>query len=94
MIVIAIIGILAAVLFPSVTGYFERARDVKKKAELHQINFAITSYYMDNGRYEIPESGCKKGFCGGFYGVGFMSTNTKNLPHYHEKSIISQLKNL
>ncbi len=37
MIVIAIIGILAAALFPSITQYIERGRDASRTAHLRDI---------------------------------------------------------
>ena len=48
MIVIAIIGILAAVLFPSVTRYLVNGRDTARTAGIGQIATAVTSY-VTNG---------------------------------------------
>lgn len=56
MIVIAIIWILSAILYPSLTWYFERARDTKKKAEINQINLAIINYNIDNLTYKVWNS--------------------------------------
>jgi type II secretory pathway pseudopilin PulG len=47
MIVIAIIGILAASLFPSLGRYIERARDTKKIAQIRDIANAIEARYID-----------------------------------------------
>lgn len=55
MIVIAIIGILSAVLYPSITGYFERARDTAKKQNIRQLELAVNQFYIDNGTYKIPD---------------------------------------
>lgn len=49
MIVIAIIGILATVLYPQVTGYFERANDTTKRQEVNQLYNAFVMRYMDIG---------------------------------------------
>ena len=41
MIVIAIIGILAAALFPSLTAYLKRSRDAARIAHLKDVTTAI-----------------------------------------------------
>lgn len=62
MIVIAIIGILAAVLYPSMTGYFERSRDTNRQGALRNVSLSLSAYQIDNAKY--PEitgstgSGC------------------------------------
>ena len=47
MIVIAITGILAAALFPALTGYLGRARDTKKISEMRQLHTALLAYKTD-----------------------------------------------
>lgn len=54
MIVIAIIGVLAASLFPALTGYLSRARDTKKVAELKELHTALLVYKTDTGLYYVP----------------------------------------
>ena len=51
MIVIAIIGILAAALFPSLTSYLAGARDSGRVANLRSIAVATTSYFTNNSEY-------------------------------------------
>lgn len=52
MIVIAIIGILAAVLYPSMTGYFERSRDTNRQGALRNVSLALAQYGIDrNGSF-------------------------------------------
>ncbi len=51
MIVIAIIGILAAALFPSLTGYLANARDSGRVANLRSIKVASAAYFTNNGNY-------------------------------------------
>ena len=60
MIVIAIIGILAAALFPSLTSYLAGSRDSGRVANLRSIKVAATSYYTNNGDYEaiVGASNC------------------------------------
>lgn len=62
MIVIAIIGILAAALFPSLTAYLKRSRDAGRSANLNTIQTAIGAHYSDTESYPIGTgSGCAKG---------------------------------
>ena len=51
LIVIVIIGILAAALIPRLTGIQGRARDVARKGDLQQISTALATYNLDNNRY-------------------------------------------
>ena len=57
MIVIAIIGILAAALFPQMTGYLQRSRDAGRIADLNNIKAVLQTYNSDNGgEYPAPET--------------------------------------
>jgi len=51
LIVIVIIGILAAALIPRLTSARGRANDVARKADLQQIATALISYQIDNGSF-------------------------------------------
>ena len=51
LIVIAIIGILAALIMVSVTGAASRARDGKRIADLQEIAKALGMYYLDNASF-------------------------------------------
>ena len=51
LIVIVIIGILAAALIPRLTGVQSRARDVARKADAQQIGSALATWSLDNGTY-------------------------------------------
>jgi type II secretion system protein G len=53
---IAVIGILAAVILPSVQGVIMKARDARRKTDLNSIQLALESYFNDIGYY--PQSGC------------------------------------
>lgn len=57
LIVIVIIGILAAALIPRLTGMQARARDAGRKADLNQLGTAITAYFTDFGSY--PATGAQ-----------------------------------
>jgi len=51
LIVVVIIGILAAALIPRLQSVQERARDTKRKADLQQIGSAFAIFKNDNGSY-------------------------------------------
>lgn len=51
LIVIVIIGILAAALIPRLSSARGRANDVARKADLAQVASAIVSYQIDNGKF-------------------------------------------
>jgi len=52
LIVVVIIGILAAALIPRLQSVQARARDTKRKADLHQIATALEIYKEDNWNYK------------------------------------------
>jgi prepilin-type N-terminal cleavage/methylation domain-containing protein len=60
MIVIAIIGILAAALFPSLTSYLTRGKDTSRLTQAQKIVVGNESLRTDIWRYANPssESGC------------------------------------
>ncbi len=62
MIVIAIIGILAAALFPSLTAYLARGRDTSRVAGVKEIATAISAYTIDNGG-TVPSGDGGSGTC-------------------------------
>ena len=51
LIVVVIIGILAAALIPRLQSVQGRARDTKRKADLTQIGSALAVYKSDNGNF-------------------------------------------
>ena len=53
LIVIVIIGILAAALIPRLTGIQARARDTARIADIRNSSIAIESYHADHGSYPI-----------------------------------------
>ena len=58
-IVVAVIGILAAVVLASVGEARKKARDTQRKSDLQQIQLALRLYKDTNGTY--PPSGCGNG---------------------------------
>ena len=57
LIVIVIIGVLAAALIPRLTSARGRANDVARKASLQQIATALVSYQIDNGGFPTTGGG-------------------------------------
>jgi len=51
LIVVAIIGILAAIAIPNFLLAQVRAKVARAKGEMHSVNTAIESYYVDNNEY-------------------------------------------
>ena len=51
MIVIAIIGILAAALFPAMSGYLSRSRDTARISHIGQLITASSTYLQDKSSY-------------------------------------------
>lgn len=62
MIVIGIIGILAASLYPSLKSYLARWRDTAKISEIKQLNTALISYHLDKSTYWVAWGGWRGGW--------------------------------
>lgn len=59
MIVIAIIGILSAALFPSFTNYIQRGRDTSRLSHIDTLSKTVTVYFTQNERYPTADiQGC------------------------------------
>jgi len=56
LIVVAIIGILSALLMSNFIGVRQRARDGKRKADVAQIQAALEQYRADQGSYPTTSS--------------------------------------
>lgn len=58
LLVVAIIGILAAMLLPNISGRSEEARKTRTKSEIvSTIGLALTMFESDVGRYPTTEQG-------------------------------------
>jgi prepilin-type N-terminal cleavage/methylation domain-containing protein len=57
LIVIAVIGILVAVILPNLIGMRERARDTVRKNDLNQLKKALRLYFDDFGAYPSDTGG-------------------------------------
>ena len=59
MIVIAIIGILAAALFPSYVNYVQRGRDTARVASIDDLSKQINLYFSENDKFPTDDgNGC------------------------------------
>jgi len=54
LIVVAILGVLAAVVIPNVTRFVGSGETEAAETELHNIQLAVTSMMLENGLTEIP----------------------------------------
>ncbi len=54
LIVVAILGILAAVVIPNVGRFLGRGADEARRAEFHDIGTAVTAMMVENGLPTIP----------------------------------------
>ena len=54
LIVVAILGILAAVVIPNVGRFLGRGQDEARRAEGHDISTAVTALMVENGLASIP----------------------------------------
>ncbi len=59
MVVIVILGILAAFVVPKLTKRPEDARVTKAKVEISNLEQALELYYLDNGRYPETDQGLR-----------------------------------
>lgn len=57
MVVVVILGILAAIVVPKIMSRPEQARVVKAKQDILAIQSALDLYKLDNGRYPTTEQG-------------------------------------
>lgn len=59
MVVVVILGILAAIVVPNIMGAPTQARIVKAKQDIRAIESALRQYRLDNYRYPTTEQGLK-----------------------------------
>jgi general secretion pathway protein G len=59
MVVVIIIGLLAAVVVPQFFGHVDDARIAKAKQDVQAVETALTMFKLDNFRYPTSEQGLK-----------------------------------
>jgi general secretion pathway protein G len=57
MVVVVIIGLLAAFIVPQITGKVEQARVAKAKTDIQALETALSMYKLDNFRYPPADIG-------------------------------------
>lgn len=57
LVVIVILGLIAAVITPQVMGQMGRARAKAAKVQLETVAQAVEQFYADVGRYPLPDEG-------------------------------------
>ncbi len=57
MVVVVILGILAAIVAPNIIGRVEQARVTRAKTDIQPIDAALKMYRIDNSRYPTTEQG-------------------------------------
>jgi general secretion pathway protein G len=57
MVVILIIGLLAALVVQNLRGATDRAKITKAEADIAELKTALDRYYLDNGNYPTAEQG-------------------------------------
>ncbi len=65
LIVIAIVGILTALVTTNLQGARSRARDVRRKSDLRGIEQALRLYYNDNNRFPLSSTSYEINGCEG-----------------------------
>lgn len=92
LVVIGIIATLTALALPNYMGARERARDARKKGELHELKQALRLYYNDFESYPQSSGGTIMGCVDGMAACGsaFATTTTtymKRMPleYYYEQ---------
>jgi general secretion pathway protein G len=57
MVVVIIIGLLAALIVPSLMGNVDKANVAKAKEDVRALEAALSMYYLDNSKYPTSEQG-------------------------------------
>ncbi len=97
MIVIGIIGILAASLYPSLSSYLARWRDVTKISRAKELRNSLVTYNTSMGRYDIPwtwSNGTGAGIMNYVWDTSAITGPAWMIIGIYTKSIISGLKEL
>ncbi len=61
MVVVTIIGLLAAILVPSITGALRSAKRTRAMGQIKDLDGAIKSYFKEYGRMPVPAGAGKNG---------------------------------
>ncbi len=78
---ITIMGIMANVMVVTMGQIVTKARDGKRKADLQALRVAVQQYYIDNGTYNIPNTGASGAGTGGSINQGYGAVVTGTVPY-------------
>lgn len=59
LVVVVILGLLAAVVVPNMVGRIDEAKRVRAKADIRSLSTAVKLFKRDTGRWPTPEEGLK-----------------------------------
>jgi general secretion pathway protein G len=59
MIVVVIIGLMAGIVTYATTGYLEKAKEKRARADIAHYAGAIDAFYLDQGRFPTNQEGLK-----------------------------------
>lgn len=79
LIVVLVIGILMAMLFPALTAALCSGREARTRAQIHAMDAALTAYYRDLGTYPPDSDGADGN--GGFGSASLVAALSKPGPH-------------
>ena len=94
LIVVAIIGIISAIAYPSYQGYIEKGMRTDMMAEMHNIATQIESRKLAQGSYRAISSGITTDFAGDYpkQGEAFYTVKITPNPLTSEWEIIAEPK--
>jgi general secretion pathway protein G len=82
LLVLVILAILAAVVVPKFTNRSEQARDAAAKTDIANMETALDTFEIDNGRYPATEEG-----------LGALSSQPANCPNWKGPYMKKQVAN-
>lgn len=97
LIVVVIIGILASALFPKITGYMERTRDLKRQTDLRNIAVALEMYRDHYGEFPLRKGDHRMNYDDLFWGassiLGISPEYLTQIPKDPKKSTMIKIHN-
>ncbi len=91
LVVIAIIAILAGLLFPAINRALETAKRNQASADVRSIAGAITMFYNDYGYLPVPLSATEQGYAPGSGNNDFGAEQTQSIDDQTSRNIIQVL---
>lgn len=89
--VIAIVGVLIALLLPAVQAAREAARRAECKNHLKQIGLALHSHHNAVGYFPVSQTASGPATSGGTCGPGYYSWHARILPYLDEQTLFDSI---